>query len=110
MGDEKDRTAYPHVPAMVHEGSTLPIENKNGIKHVVNLDYQLLDNDNKAVSNLFITGASLWAQSGAWNPTLTMTAMALQLADKRCAAKQKRLKSKNPEPTAALTLIDQSKP
>ncbi|MCS3531616.1 hypothetical protein [Chryseobacterium sp. JUb7] len=106
---KKDRTPYPHVPAMVHEGSTLPIENKNGIKHVVNLDYQLLDNDDKAVSNLFITGASLWAQSGAWNPTLTMTAMALQLADKRSAAKQKRLKSKNPEPTAVLTLIDQSK-
>lgn len=106
------RTLYPHVPAMVHEGSTLPIENENvkndkKIKAVVNLEYQLLNRvqqkvENKEtkkieikdidipVSNLFITGASLWAQSGAWNPTLTMTAMALQLADQRIAAKEAR--------------------
>ncbi|SQB26869.1 Uncharacterised protein [Chryseobacterium jejuense] len=96
-------TPYPHVPAMVHEGSTLPIENENGIDAVVNLEYQLINRvqkemgnqqtkeyENIPVSNLFITGASLWAQSGAWNPTLTMTAMALQLADKRIAAKKVR--------------------
>ncbi|MGE8553461.1 MAG: hypothetical protein ACN6OB_05915 [Chryseobacterium jejuense] len=102
---KKERTPYPHVPAMVHEGSTLPIENENGIEAVVNLEYQLINRvqkevenqqtkkieieyENIPVSNLFITGASLWAQSGAWNPTLTMTAMALQLADKRIAAKK----------------------
>ncbi|MBP2617611.1 hypothetical protein [Chryseobacterium jejuense] len=116
------RTLYPHVPAMVHEGSTLPIENENGIKAVVNLEYQLLNPD-KPVSNLFITGASLWAQSGAWNPTLTMTAMALQLADKRFAAKEARkgIKAKNvngtgkhangeyTEPIEAFSLMDQSK-
>ncbi|WP_312390331.1 hypothetical protein [Chryseobacterium sp.] len=112
-----ERTRYPHVPAMVHEGSTLPIENNNldsdhkKIEAVVNLDYQLI-NQGKPVSNLFITGASLWAQSGAWNPTLTMTAMALQLADKRIAANAQEKKqpvSENTESTAILELIDQSK-
>lgn len=112
---KEERTRYPHVPAMVHEGSTLPIENNNvdsdnkKIEAVVNLDYQLI-NQGKPVSNLFITGASLWAQSGAWNPTLTMTAMALQLADKRIAAKEKQQPtSENTESTAILELIDQSK-
>ncbi|AZA89204.1 choline dehydrogenase [Chryseobacterium nakagawai] len=111
------RTPYPHVPAMVHEGSTLPIENENGIEAVVNLNYQLINKKNP-VSNLFITGASLWAQSGAWNPTLTMTAMALQLADKRIAAKEarkpingkeKQVNDKHTEPDEVLSLIDQSR-
>lgn len=118
------RTAYPHVPAMVHEGSTLPIVNNNDIEAVVNLDYQLI-NKGKPVSNLFITGASLWAQSGAWNPTLTMTAMALQLADKRIAAKnagkpinakgksingkEKHINDHNIEFNEVFSLMDQSK-
>lgn len=118
-----ERTPYPHVPAMVHEGSTLPIENENGIEAVVNLEYQLINEDQLTkkkipVSNLFITGASLWAQSGAWNPTLTMTAMALQLADKRIAAKkvrkpmnakEKKADDKKAEFNEVLSLIDQSK-
>lgn len=108
VANEK-RTRYPHVPAMVHEGSTLPIVNKNDIEAVVNLDYQLINNDGAPVTNLFITGASLWAQSGAWNPTLTMTAMALQLADMRCAAKAARILAKQAKPTAVLALINQSK-
>ncbi|MDN3693407.1 hypothetical protein QWZ06_14495 [Chryseobacterium tructae] len=118
------RTAYPHVPAMVHEGSTLPIVNNNDIEAVVNLEYQLI-NRGASVSNLFITGASLWAQSGAWNPTLTMTAMALQLADQRIAAKKvgkpmstkeksvngtgKHTNSEYTESIDAFSLMDQSK-
>lgn len=33
------------------------------------------------VENVYITGASLWPTGGSWNPTLTMVALAQDLAD-----------------------------
>lgn len=43
----------------------------------VDLNYQL-----KGTDNVFVTGGGLWPRGGSWNPTLTMTALALDLADK----------------------------
>lgn len=90
-----EKPLYPHVPAMVHEGSTLPIydqDSEDGTAHsgVVNLNYRLQTTTGKEIKNLFITGASLWPQSGAWNPTLTMVAMTQQLADQRLAERHQK--------------------
>lgn len=88
----QDKPLFPHVPAMVHEGSTLPIYDQNDreAKGAVNLNYKLQTTNGKEVENLFITGASLWPQSGAWNPTLTMVAMTQQLADQRLAERHQQ--------------------
>lgn len=63
------------VPALVHEGSTMWIAaDQTG---VVDLDYKL-----NGVDNVYITGASLWPTGASWNPTLTMVALAQDLATK----------------------------
>jgi len=36
----------------------------------------------KGTDNVYITGSCLFPQSGSWNPTMTMTALAMDLADK----------------------------
>ncbi|WP_428305216.1 HAD family acid phosphatase [Lacipirellula sp.] len=63
------------VPALVHEGSSLWMDDVDG-KGVVGADYRP-----HGVKNVYVTGAGLWPKSGSWNPTLTMTALAQDLAD-----------------------------
>eukprot|EP00750_Incisomonas_marina_P017568 INCI2233.1.p1 GENE.INCI2233.1~~INCI2233.1.p1 ORF type:complete len:115 (-),score=26.27 INCI2233.1:135-452(-) len=43
----------------------------------VDLNYKF-----KGSKNVYVTGAGLWPQPGSWNPTLTMVAVAQDLADK----------------------------
>ncbi len=62
------------VGGLVHEGSTLWIgKDDDG---VVGLDYRP-----KGVANVYVTGGALWPASGSWNPTMTMVALAQDLAD-----------------------------
>lgn len=63
------------VDAIVHESSTLHVGAASDAP--VALNYQL-----KGTENVFVTGGGLWPRGGSWNPTLTMTALALDLADK----------------------------
>lgn len=63
------------VDAPVHESSTLHIGEEDSAP--VDLDYKL-----KGTNNVYITGGALWPQGGSWNPTLTMVALAQDLADK----------------------------
>ena len=62
------------VDGMVHESSTLHMG--EGDDAPVDLDYKL-----KGSQNVFVAGASLWPQGGSWNPTMTMVALAMDLAD-----------------------------
>lgn len=71
------------VDALVHEGSTLWIGEDSS--SVVDLDYRP-----RGVENVYVTGGGLWPASGSWNPTLTMVALAQDLADKRLAAAAKK--------------------
>ncbi|WP_206171244.1 GMC oxidoreductase [Trinickia terrae] len=68
------------VPALVHESSTLHLGREASAP--VDLDYRL-----KAAANVYVTGGGLWPQGGSWNPTMTMVALAQDLADKLSAAK-----------------------
>ena len=63
------------VPGLVHEGSTLWID-PDPNEGVVREDYRP-----HGVDNVYVTGGGLWPQSGSWNPTLTMVALAQDLAD-----------------------------
>jgi len=63
------------VDALVHESSTLHIGHEGNAP--VSVDYRL-----KESTNVYVTGGALWPQGGSWNPTMTMTALALDLADK----------------------------
>jgi choline dehydrogenase-like flavoprotein len=63
------------VSGLVHEGSSLYIgEDKDA---PVDLDYKL-----RGSNNVYVTGGGLWPQGGSWNPTMTMVALAQDLADK----------------------------
>jgi GMC oxidoreductase len=62
------------VPGLVHEGSPLWIGEKDS---PVGLDYRP-----RGVENVYVTGGSLWPAGGSWNPTMTMVALAQDLADK----------------------------
>ncbi|KAJ7548529.1 hypothetical protein O6H91_07G015200 [Diphasiastrum complanatum] len=64
------------VPGMVHEASTMHIGVDKDADAVVGLDYRL-----KGVTNVYVTGASLWPTGGSWNPTMTMVGLAQHLAD-----------------------------
>ena len=64
------------VPGTVHESSTLIIGNRDDEKSSVGLDYRP-----HGVENVYVTGGGLWPRSGSWNPTLTMVALAQDLAD-----------------------------
>ncbi|WP_212568068.1 GMC oxidoreductase [Mycobacterium colombiense] len=63
------------VSGLVHEGSTLWIDS-NPQNGVVGEDYRP-----HGVDNVYLTGSGLWPRSGSWNPTLTMVALAQDLAD-----------------------------
>lgn len=62
------------VGGLVHEGSSLWIG--EGDEGVVGLDYRP-----NGVENVYVTGGALWPASGSWNPTLTMVALAQDLAE-----------------------------
>lgn len=67
--------AERRVDALVHESSTLHI---GADAHApVGLDYRP-----RGVENVYITGGALWPQGGSWNPTMTMVALGMDLADK----------------------------
>jgi len=68
------------VSALVHESSTLHLGHEESAP--VDLNYRL-----KSASNVYVTGAGLWPQGGSWNPTMTMVALAQDLADKLSEAK-----------------------
>ncbi len=68
---ERPSEKQRRVDGLVHEGSTL------AINKVVGLDYRPGN-----VQNVYVTGASLWPRSGSWNPTLSMVALAQDLAAK----------------------------
>src|SRR4051812_33730527 len=62
------------VDALIHESSTLHIGSDASAP--VDLDYRL-----RGAKNVYITGGTLWPQGGSWNPTMTMVALAHDLAD-----------------------------
>ena len=66
-----------HVAGTIHESSTLIIGKQDDEKSSVGLDYRP-----HGVENVYVTGGGLWPRSGSWNPTLTMVALAQDLADK----------------------------
>jgi choline dehydrogenase-like flavoprotein len=63
------------VDATVHESSTLHLGEEDTAP--VDLDYRF-----KGSTNVYVTGGALWPQGGSWNPTMTMVALAQDLADK----------------------------
>ncbi len=63
------------IDGMVHESSTLHIGEEASAP--VDLDYKVRNTD-----NVYVTGGALWPQGGSWNPTMTMVALAQDLADK----------------------------
>ncbi|WP_460422621.1 GMC oxidoreductase [Pseudomonas sp. ZL2] len=73
-----ERPSIPErrVAGLVHEGSTLWIGDKD--EGVVGLDYRP-----HGVENVYVTGGALWPASGSWNPTMTMVALAQDLADQQ---------------------------
>lgn len=71
---ERPAITQRRVPGLVHEGSTLWIGKED--KGVVGLDYRPI-----GVENVYVTGGALWPASGSWNPTMTMVALAQDLAD-----------------------------
>jgi len=80
QGWTRDRPSIKNrrVDALVHESSTLHFGDKSDKNAPVDAsDYKL-----KGVENVYVTGAGLWPQGGSWNPTMTMVALSLDLADK----------------------------
>ena len=61
---------------LVHPASTMWI-GEDASSSPVNLHYQF-----RGVENVFLTGGALWPTGGSWNPTCTMTAMAMDLGDR----------------------------
>lgn len=72
---ERPNQEQIRVDGMVHESSTLHIGKEASAP--VDLDYKVRNTD-----NVYITGGALWPQGGSWNPTMTMVALAQDLADK----------------------------
>ena len=61
---------------IVHEASSLWM-GTDPQTSVVGTDYRP-----HGVSNVYVTGASIFPTSGSWNPTLTMCGLAQDLADR----------------------------
>ncbi len=64
------------VPGLVHEGSTLALGDPAS-GGSVGTDYRP-----HGVENVYVTGGCLWPAGGSWNPTMTMVALAQDLADR----------------------------
>jgi choline dehydrogenase-like flavoprotein len=79
---ERPTIAERRVGGLVHEGSTLWIG--EGEEGVVGLDYRP-----NGTKNVYVTGGALWPASGSWNPTMTMVALAQDLADQQINASPK---------------------
>lgn len=86
--------AERRVPALVHEGSTLWID-EDPANGPVGEDYRP-----HGVENVFVTGGGLWPTSGSWNPTMTMVALAQDLADNLAKSKSKVRSDQMPTPSA----------
>ncbi len=74
------KTDHPPVKqirhdSLVHPASTMWIDTEPSSP--VDLDYRF-----RGVSNIYLTGGALWPTGASWNPTCTMTAMAMDLADR----------------------------
>ncbi|MBB5753135.1 GMC oxidoreductase [Prosthecomicrobium pneumaticum] len=72
---ERPPPALYRNDATVHDGSTLYLG--EAADAPVDLDYRL-----RGSANVYVTGAALWPRAGSWNPTLTMVALAIDLADR----------------------------
>lgn len=72
---ERPSESQRRVDALVHESSTLYIGEDESAP--VDLNYRF-----RGSNNVYVTGGCLWPQGGSWNPTLTMVALAQDLADK----------------------------
>ncbi len=72
---ERPEIPERRVPGLVHESSSLPIGEEDDA--VVGIDYRL-----NGVENVFVSGGSLWPTGGSWNPTMTMVALAQDLAER----------------------------
>lgn len=68
------------VDALVHESSTLYLGEEESAP--VDLNYRF-----RGSNNVYVTGGGLWPRGGSWNPTMTMVALAQDLADKLEGAK-----------------------
>ncbi len=84
--NERPSIIERRVPGLVHEGSTLWIGTEE--EGVVGLDYRPY-----GVENVYVTGGALWPASGSWNPTMTMVALAQDLADRELASGARRRES-----------------
>lgn len=62
--------------AVMHEGSTLWLGDEDDQEAPVDTDYKL-----RGINNVYVTGGGLWPTGGSWNPTVTMVALAQDLAD-----------------------------
>lgn len=82
------------VPGLVHEGSTLWID-ADPAKGPVGRDYRP-----HGIDNVFVTGGGLWPTSGSWNPTMTMVALAQDLADNLAGAVSTTPEDQLPTPHA----------
>ena len=72
----RPQTDKIRVPGLVHEASMMWIGGEEDKRAPVGLDYRL-----RGVENVFVTGASLWPTGASWNPTCSMVALAMHLAD-----------------------------
>ena len=64
------------VPGVVHECCTMHMGDQEDEEATVDVDYKV-----RNVDGVYVTGGSLWPRSGSWNPTMTMCALAQDLAD-----------------------------
>jgi len=73
------------VGGTVHESSVMPFGK------VVGKDFRLLHNNE--MQNVFITGSSMWPTAASWNPTMTMVAFAIKLAEDRHSEREEKIKA-----------------
>ncbi|RNH98591.1 GMC family oxidoreductase [Micromonospora aurantiaca] len=76
---QRPSTAQCRLPGLVHEASTLRMG--EAADSVVDLNYRL-----RGATNVYITGGALWPTGSSANPTLTMVALAQDLADRLTAS------------------------
>ncbi|EGG14899.1 hypothetical protein DFA_10772 [Cavenderia fasciculata] len=87
--DKFASTGFVHEACLHPIGNKIPINNNNKAYTIsddecpVGTDYQL-----KGVPNVYLTGAGLLPNCGSWNPTLFISAMAVDLAHKLSNKKQ----------------------